>query len=91
MLIGLRDIFEVGAIEIGTFFVSVSVIRRSDNLMLEIMGIYGPTDHSLLLTFLEEISAKIARIALCRWRFQPYAIRRGQEQRQIQLAKDRHV
>jgi exonuclease III len=65
MLIGLRDnIFEVGAIEIGTFFVSVSVLRRSDNLMLEIMGIYGPADHSLSLAFLEEILAKIARTVL---------------------------
>jgi hypothetical protein len=62
MLIGICDsIFEVGAVEIGTCFVSASVLRRSENLKLEIVGIYGPADHALSASFPEEISAMVAR------------------------------
>jgi hypothetical protein len=62
VLIGLRDsVFEVGVVEIGSFFVSASVLRRADKLKLEFMGIYGPADHVSSGRFLEEISGKVAR------------------------------
>jgi hypothetical protein len=54
VLIGFQDsVFEVGTVEIGSFFVSASVLR--------IMGIYGPADHASSGHFLEEISGKVAR------------------------------
>jgi exonuclease III len=62
VLIGFRDsVFEVGTVEIGSFFVSASVLRRADKMKLEIMGIYGPADHASSGRFLEEISSKVAR------------------------------
>jgi exonuclease III len=61
VLIGFRDsVFEVGMVEIGSFFVSASVLRRADRMKLEIMGIYGPADHASSVRFLEEISNKVA-------------------------------
>jgi exonuclease III len=39
----------------------MTAIYRSLNLKLEIVGIYGPADHSFSREFLDEISDKIAR------------------------------
>jgi endonuclease/exonuclease/phosphatase family metal-dependent hydrolase len=57
---GFNDSFcEVGIIDRGQFFISATVFYRAVNLRLEIMGIYGPADHSHSHTFLAEISNKI--------------------------------
>jgi hypothetical protein len=62
VLIGFPDsVFEVDTVEIGSFFISASVLRRADRMKLEIMGIYGPTDHASSVHFLDEISNKVAR------------------------------
>jgi hypothetical protein len=61
MLIGLRESrFDVGAIDRGQYFLSMTAIYRSLNIKLEIVGVYGPADHSFSREFLEEISNKIA-------------------------------
>jgi mannosylglycoprotein endo-beta-mannosidase len=62
VLIGFRDsVFEVDTVEIGSIFISAFVLRRANRMKLEIMGIYGPADHTSSLRFLEEISNKVAR------------------------------
>ncbi|KAK1647115.1 hypothetical protein QYE76_064920 [Lolium multiflorum] len=59
MLMGFKDSrFEIGNIDLGQFFLSATVLWRASNLKLEIMGIYGPADHSLSREFLDEISHK---------------------------------
>jgi endonuclease/exonuclease/phosphatase (EEP) superfamily protein YafD len=60
MLMGFRDCFcDVGIIDRGRFFISVAIFCRAANLLLEIMWIYGPADHSHSHTFLAEITNKI--------------------------------
>jgi hypothetical protein len=62
MLMGFRDSrFEIGNIDMGQYFLSVTALWRATNLKLEIMGIYGPADHSLSREFLDEITLKINR------------------------------
>jgi hypothetical protein len=62
VLIGFRDsVFEVDTMEIGSIFVSASVLQKAKRMKLEIMGIYGPADHTSSLRFLEEILNKVAR------------------------------
>jgi hypothetical protein len=53
MLIGLRESrFDVGSIDRGQYFLSMTAIYRSLYLKLEIVGIYGPADHTLSREFL---------------------------------------
>jgi exonuclease III len=61
MLLGFRDsAFEVGLIGTGRYYIMASVICRSDRARLDVIGIYGPADHTLSAGFLEEISNKVA-------------------------------
>jgi exonuclease III len=60
MLMGFREsMFEIGAIDTGRHFVSVDVILRAARLTLRIFGIYGPADHALSASFLQELSNKV--------------------------------
>jgi exonuclease III len=60
MLVGARDsIFEVGAFDRGQFFLSLSILHRASNRILEVIGIYGPADHGRSRAFLDEISTKL--------------------------------
>lgn len=61
LLIGVRDnLFEVGNVDSGQFFISLSVIHRPSTRTFELIDIYGPADHSKSRAFLDEISAKIS-------------------------------
>ncbi|XP_071683742.1 uncharacterized protein [Lolium perenne] len=61
MLLGLRDsIFDVGRISLGQFFISASIMCIADNFKFEIVGVYGPADHTHSQEFLQEISARVA-------------------------------
>jgi hypothetical protein len=65
MLLGVRDsMFEVGRMDKGQFFLSLSVLHRDSNKKLEVIGIYGPADHARSRGFLDEISDKVARCTL---------------------------
>ncbi|XP_071683220.1 uncharacterized protein [Lolium perenne] len=65
MLLGVRDsLFEVGRMDRGQLFLSLSVLHRVSNKKLEVIGIYGPADHARSRGFLDEISGKIARCTL---------------------------
>jgi hypothetical protein len=62
MLMGIRDsVFEVGAVDMGQFYLITSILYRTYRRIFMVMGIYGPADHEGSRTFLEEISAKVAR------------------------------
>jgi exonuclease III len=64
MLLGVRDsLFEVGRMDRGQFFLSLSVLHRVSNRKLEVIGIYGPADHARSRGFLDEITAKITLCA----------------------------
>jgi exonuclease III len=61
MLIGVRDsVFKVGSIDKGQFYLSVAVLHRVTNRTMDFIGIYGPADHGRAITFLQEISEKVA-------------------------------
>ncbi|KAK1616897.1 hypothetical protein QYE76_022414 [Lolium multiflorum] len=65
MLLGVRDsLFEVGRMDRGQFFLSLSVLHRVSNRKLEIIGIYGPADHTRSRGFLDEITTKIVSCPL---------------------------
>jgi exonuclease III len=65
MLTGVRDsIFEVGRMDKGQHFLSLFVLHRATNRLMEIMGIYGPADNGRARGFLAEISEKIASCTL---------------------------
>jgi exonuclease III len=60
MLLGIReDLFEVGSIAQGRFFLSDAVFHRDSRFKFEIIGVYGPVDHSMLAQFLAESEAKV--------------------------------
>ena len=62
LLMGVRDsLFEVGGMDRGSYFLSLEVLHHPSNLMYSIINIYGPTDHSKTLEFLEEVTGKLAR------------------------------
>nr|XP_051208064.1 uncharacterized protein LOC127323999 [Lolium perenne] len=65
MLLGVSDsLFEVGRMDRGQFFLSLSVLHRVSNKKMEVIGIYGPADHARSRGFLDEISVKIAGCTL---------------------------
>lgn len=65
LLMGVRDsLFEVGTIDRGPFFLSLAVLHRPSKRLLELVGIYGPADHSRTTGFLDEISHKIENCQL---------------------------
>jgi exonuclease III len=60
MLVGCRDsMFEVGAINMGQFFISVQLMHRPTRNIFEMIGVYGPVDHGRSRLFLEELSDRI--------------------------------
>jgi exonuclease III len=60
MLLGLRDdMFEVGNIDQGRFFLSASVFHRAAHFKFELIGVYRPADHALSALFLTELEAKV--------------------------------
>jgi exonuclease III len=60
MLVGCRDnMLEVGAINIGQFFISVQLMHRPTRNIFEMIGVYGPVDHGRSRLFLEELSDRI--------------------------------
>jgi exonuclease III len=65
MLLGVRDsMFEVGRMDKGQFFLSLSILHRATKKKLEVIGIYGPANHACYRGFLAEITAKIANCDL---------------------------
>ncbi|KAK1693140.1 hypothetical protein QYE76_009837 [Lolium multiflorum] len=61
MLVGARDsTFEVGTFDRGQFYLSLSILHRASNRIVEAIGIYGPADHGRSREFLEEISNKLS-------------------------------
>jgi hypothetical protein len=62
-LLGFRDrVFDVGAVDMGSYFLSATILCKADRTKLMIMGIYGPADHARSNDFLSEISQKIAQV-----------------------------
>jgi hypothetical protein len=65
MLLGVRDImFEVGRMDRGQFFLSLSILHRVTNKKIEVIGIDGPADHARSRGFLAELTDKISRCPL---------------------------
>jgi hypothetical protein len=60
MLLGLRDdMFEVGGVDQGRFFLSATVLHRNARFKFELIGVYGPADHALFVLFLAELESKV--------------------------------
>ena len=60
ILIGTKhDVFDFVAFDHGVFWASTVVFHRLLNVLLEVMVVYGPVDHSLSPLFLDEITTKI--------------------------------
>jgi hypothetical protein len=60
MIMGAKDdAFEVGAIDQGQFFLSASLLHCESRFKFEMIGAYGPADHSHSAQFLSELEAKI--------------------------------
>jgi exonuclease III len=60
MLLGLRDdMFEVGSIDQGSFFLSASVLHRVARFKFELIRVYGPAGHALSSQFLTVLEAKV--------------------------------
>jgi hypothetical protein len=61
MLLGIRDdTFEVGAIDQGTFFLSASLFNRETKFKFDMIGVYGPADHTRSHQFLADLEAKVS-------------------------------
>jgi endonuclease/exonuclease/phosphatase family metal-dependent hydrolase len=64
MLMGIRDeVFEVGAIDQGTFFLSAVLFHRESKFKFEVIGVYGPADHARSAQFLVDLEDKVQRSA----------------------------
>jgi hypothetical protein len=64
MLMGIRDdIFEVGAIDQGTFFLSAILFHKESKFKFEVIGVYGPADHACSPQFLVDLEDKVQRSA----------------------------
>jgi hypothetical protein len=62
MLMGIRDdTFEVGAIDQGTFFLSAILFHRESKFKFEVIGVYGPADHTRSIQFLVDLEDKVQR------------------------------
>jgi exonuclease III len=60
MLLGLRDdMFEVGGVDQGRFFLSATVMHRNARFKFELIGVYGPADHAMSALFLAELESKV--------------------------------
>jgi endonuclease/exonuclease/phosphatase family metal-dependent hydrolase len=60
MILGFCDsTFDVGAIDMGRYFICTDIICRADRLRCRIMGIYEPAGHSRSAEFLQEVSNKV--------------------------------
>ena len=55
----VKDLFDFVAFDHGIFWASTVVSHRSLNSLLEIMVVYGPTDHVFSHIFLDEQRNKI--------------------------------
>ncbi|XP_051185446.1 uncharacterized protein [Lolium perenne] len=61
MLLGFcDDCFEVGAWRQGTFFISVTVLQRKNNMKWCFFRVYGPADHRRTDEFLGELTQAVA-------------------------------
>src|SRR6266498_1704756 len=59
ILLGIKqDVVEVGAFDQGEFFVSTVLRHKKDNFRWEVVVVYGPAQHNLSGSFLEELSSK---------------------------------
>jgi endonuclease/exonuclease/phosphatase family metal-dependent hydrolase len=64
MLMGIRDeVFEVGTIDQGTFFLSAVLFHRESKFKFEVIGVYGPADHTRSAQFLVDLEDKVQRSA----------------------------
>jgi exonuclease III len=62
MLMGIRDdAFEVGAVDQGSFFLSATLYHRESKFKFELIGVYGPADHSRSIQFLLDLENKVQR------------------------------
>jgi hypothetical protein len=62
MLMGIRDdVFEVGATDQGSFFLSAILYHRESQFKFEMIGVYGPADHTRLIQFLVDLENKVQR------------------------------
>jgi exonuclease III len=60
MLLGIRDdTSEVGSIDQGQFFLSVSLFNRETKFKFDIIGVYGPADHVHSHQFLADLETKV--------------------------------
>ncbi|KAI4972573.1 hypothetical protein ZWY2020_003498 [Hordeum vulgare] len=60
ILIGVKDTtFDVGSMVRGEFFVSTEVWEGEINFKWEVIVVYGPADHTLSQTFLNEMRKKV--------------------------------
>jgi hypothetical protein len=55
--------FEVGRMDRGQFFLSLSILHRATKKKIEVIGIYGPADHARSRGFLAEITDKALKSA----------------------------
>jgi hypothetical protein len=59
ILMGIReDTYEVEGTEVGGFYVSMVLRNRRSNLRWELIIVYGPAQHNLLVDFIAELSRK---------------------------------
>jgi hypothetical protein len=62
MLMELKDdVFEVGSIDQGQFFLSALVYHRASKFKFEVVGVYGPADHGRSAQFLADLEGKVGR------------------------------
>lgn len=54
-----KDVFDLVSADVGVFFVSMALFHRTIGRQWEVIGVYGPTDHSISSIFLDELSAKL--------------------------------
>jgi exonuclease III len=65
MLLGIRDeTCEVGSIDQGPFFLSAMVFHRESKFKFEVIGVYGPANHSRSSLFLSSLEDKVSRCSL---------------------------
>jgi exonuclease III len=62
MLMGIRDdVFEVGVIDQGSIFLSAILYHRESEFKFEMIGVYGPADHTRSIQFLVDLENKVQR------------------------------
>jgi exonuclease III len=60
MLMGITEaMFEVGAIDKGQFFLSASIYHKDTKFKFDLLGVYGPADHTRSPGFITDLEAKV--------------------------------